>query len=231
MPWYVPPEVADAPDDTGGGYRYDAEGFYTGEVPVQLLECEPHAPKGSDVATSIRCVFGADAPNGEAIRWDEYLGLDMTKAFSVTQQKGFLSTFAPGYLGSADHRAGHPCHLEQLPGRWALLVLKKEVDTYEGRPPRNRPRVSKWLRALEGPTALDPSKVRAASVAIEQVAGAPRAAAPGARPPRAAGAVGTAQGQAPRPGGIPPRPSPPPTQRSLMSPPPSTSAEDADLPF
>lgn len=237
IPWHVPAEVADAPDEVPGGYRYDADEFYTGDVPVELLEATPHAKSGSNEATSIKLILGAAAPKGQAIRWDEYLGLDLSKEFSVAQQKAFLNAFAPGYLGSDAHKRGEAVDLSQLPGRWALAVVKKEVDTYGDRPPRHKPRTVKFLQSLPGPTAIDANKVKVAQVEIPQHGGV-RGPAPGARPPRPAGApAAAAPGARPAPsGGMPARPSPPPApassqaQQQSFAPPPA-SHEDADLPY
>jgi hypothetical protein len=234
MPWYVPPEVADAPDEAPGGFRYDAEAFYTGELAVQLLEAAPHS-KGGGQATSIKCVFGAEAPGGQSIRWDEYLGLDTTNDFNRARQKAFLKAFAPGYLGSPEHARGDALDLGQLAGSWALCTVRKELDTYEGRPPRNKPRVIQFLNDLAGPVAVDPEKVKSVQVEIPQQGGGHRAPAPGARPPRAAaGAPQAPQGPAPgaRPPAVPARPAPPAQstqQQSFVA--PSPRGEDSDLPY
>lgn len=235
MPWYVPPEVADAPDEAPGGFRYDAEHFYTGELPVTLIDAKPHAKGGSSNPTSIKLTLGAEAPGGQAIRWDEYLGLDMSSDFNRAQQKGFLNAFAPGYVGSDAHRRGEAVDLAQLPGRWALCTIKKEIDTYEGRPPRHKPRVQRYLSSLAEPYPVDTNKVDAVRVEIPQHGGAPRGPAPGARPAPARPATGAppaptgAAAPGARPAPVPSRPTPPPTQQSFVQPPPAR--EDDDLPY
>lgn len=237
MHWAPPIDVADAPDEVPGGYRYVQEGdsFYTGEIPITLLEAAWHAKDGERVATSLRAMIGAPAPGGNGVRWDEYLGLDFSKDFNKAQHKAFFNAFCPGYIGSEAHRRGDPVDIAQLAGRWALAVVRAERDSYEGRS-RLRPRVVRFVRFLTQPIPVPEStKV----VDTSPPTATPRAAAPGARP--ATGAPGARPGPAPaggpvaRPaaGSLPARPQTPPVpqQQSFIPQPPAQSREDEDLPF
>lgn len=231
FPWAPPLDIAEVPQEQGGDFRYDAEAFYTGELSVKLLYCKPHAKEGASHASSIKITLGAQGP-GIGIRWDEFLGLDFSNDYNKRQMNGFFTAFAPGYLGSEAHRAGQEVDLAQLPGRWAFASVKKELDTFGDRPPRHKPRVVRFLEAIAAPRAIDEERVRVVQVEIAQHGGAPRAAAPGARPPRPTGApqatAAPAQGARPA-GGVPPRPAAP-VQQNLVTPPPA-SHEDSDLPF
>lgn len=235
--WCPPAEIADAPDETGGGFSYDYDTFYTGELPAKVLVCETH-PVDSEKPSSIKLVLGVDGPQG-GVRFDQYLGLDFSKDFNKSQHKAFLNALFPGYLGGPDHRAGRPVDLSSFVGLWCQILVKKELDTYEGRAPRNRPRVVKFLGPLDGPTAVDVSKVTVAYAAVD--AGASRGSgrpAAGARPaakPVAQAAPGARPAPAPA-SGMPARPAAPPVskpvQQSLV---PQTEAgahdADDDLPY